>query len=251
MLTFQGAEEFLVIVRQDGAPIVDLGTPCDGCRIGGNPLWSPDGSRLAVQYLDRDGASAGVAFVDPDGGGWTVQPMSQPDAIVSGWLDDSHLVALAWGPDGIAEGDRPSWVSISADAADDIQPLDLGGDPAADAWARHESATTRGLLFSPDRSLIAFVSRGDGGGPLAPQEVSIVDLASGDHRVVWSGDPTAGAWAVWSPDSSAVAITTFTHSADTQGVWIVNADGSDLRRIRAEPFGVMSWQAARPTGTER
>jgi hypothetical protein len=251
MLTFQGADEFIVLVHQDGAPIVDLGSPCDGCRIGGDPLWSPDGSRLAVEYLDRDGASAGVAFVDSGGGGWTVQPMSQPVPIVTGWLDDGHLVALAWGSDGIAEGDRPAWVSISADAADEIQPLDLRDDPAADAWARQESATTRGLLFSPDRSLIAFVSRGDGGGPLAPQEVSIVDLASGDDRVVWSGDPTAGAWAVWSPDSSAVAITTFTHAADTQGVWIVNADGSELRRIRDEPFEAMSWQAAGAAATER
>jgi len=244
MLTFQGAEEFLVIVRQDAAPpIVDLGSPCEGCRIVSDPLWSPNGSQLAVHYQDRDGTSAGVAFIDPDGGGWMLRPASLVDPMISGWLDDAHLVALVRGSGTNAEGDAIHWVSIPADASDDVGPLDLEGDPAAEVWARHESATTRGLLFAPDRSLIAIVSRG-AGGALAPYEVTIAHLASGDERVVWSGEPSEGAWPVWSPDSSAVAITTFTYSATSQGVWVVNADGSDPRRVRDEPFQLISWQAA-------
>lgn len=222
------------IIPRDGGPIVDLSGPCQSCWIGNRALWSPDGSRLAVQYIvntDLPEAQApdqwgGVAFADADGGGWRLQPMpSLSIGFVSDWLDDRHLLA------GGSRGDVFGWFSISVDDPDDVRPVDDPGNP------------------SPDGSKLALVSwtqTDEAFDPIAVDyEVTVVDVASGERRVIWS-DKSELVNALWAPDSATLAITTHSESIFNRGVWIVNPDGSEPRHVRDQPLELMDWQPLWP-----
>jgi Tol biopolymer transport system component len=72
----------------------------------------------------------------------------------------------------------------------------------------------------------------------------VTDLASGKRHQVWSG--VTNGWLRWSPDSRQLAISTITDAQKDSGVWIVNADGSDLRKVSDVGLYPIDWQPVWP-----
>jgi Tol biopolymer transport system component len=84
--------------------------------------------------------------------------------------------------------------------------------------------------WSPDGRRIAFVS--DRNGPL---EVYLMNASGGDQRLVTQGDDPA-----WSPDGRRISF------AGNDGLYLVNADGSGVRRLTRNPvygmpYGTPAW----------
>ncbi|MBO9369336.1 MAG: PD40 domain-containing protein [Chloroflexi bacterium] len=105
----------------------------------------------------------------------------------------------------VNEGNRLPAIYVSNPAGDILQKVDLGAWPS----------------LSPDGTHLAYS---------APDGIRIRDLSSGDETLLG----TDGYRLIWSPDNSRLIFTT------TFALYLVNADGSGLRRIETMPSLVIS-----------
>lgn len=172
--------------------------------------WSPDGRRIAY---DSDGT---IALVNADGSAHTVLDTGtaghdrQPS-----WSPDGRWIAFATRHDGE--------VSVYAIRIDGSQRRLLAQHGAAPAW-------------SPDGKRIAF--RADHG----------VEFVSPDGKLLAAGPPfRAGVPVgidgrpVWSPDGKKLAV-----SNRRDGTYVMNADGSHLRRVTRRGGALAVGQSPRP-----
>jgi dipeptidyl aminopeptidase/acylaminoacyl peptidase len=183
---------------------------------GTSPSWSPDGTTIAfVRGND-------VYAIDPEGGGETkLTTTARPTMGPLSWSSDSTRIAVARGGDiNAVRADGSGETHLTTSAETEGQP----------AW-------------SPDGAKIAFASGG----------IRVVDAEEPDNVVahaLWSlwkqllaaVDETGTARLTsgpdgspaWSPDSSRIAFVRGDHCCGGVGeLWVVNADGSDLRRLTA------------------
>ena len=234
------ASTSLRLLPRDGSPALELGKPCPECYPVDTPVWSPDGSLVATVFFrqpagfNTTATGTGVAVTAPDRVGWTIlreEPPREPGYLSPiGWLDARRMLAQR-SPTG---GNSAELVILSID----------GGVAPTSAGLVLPSNDT--LVLSPDGRAVI-----DVGGtyaadstPLA-QEVKVIDLASGASHTVWTSGVGINVDPVWSPDSREVEVTAVADAGgDTTkvGVWIVNADGTALRRVRADPMYVV-WQS--------
>jgi TolB protein len=235
-----------------------------------SPTWSPDGTRLAVVAQATTAGYGRLYVLDLSSGARTLLSAAGKTAEAPSWsydgatiyYDDARLGKLysirpdgtarspvleneygyypAAGPDGTlayTNDDGVSEVYVTA-----IPPVgDLPGIPAApvDSW---------GPAWWPDGASIAYmfdrapIVGGNGG---EDSRVEIFRISKGTdaplrltHDNVWDGDPSI------SPDGSLVAFDT--------GRWgwlevaIMNADGSNRRRLTFELHGDAETPAWRP-----
>lgn len=163
------------------------------------PAWSPDGQKL-VFASDRDG-DRDIYVVNVDGSDLT------------NLTDDADRDGdPAWSPDGTQLAfTEPEGVSIMRLDGSGTRPLTtIGG--ASPVW-------------SPDGRQIAFKEAGeiavrDADG----SDLRIVSLQRGNTTLTFAGPPA------WSPDGSRIAFA----SLSSRTVWVVNADGSGLRKVAAD-----------------
>jgi hypothetical protein len=205
------------------------------------PSWSPDGTRLVFERTalrESRLRSLGVYLVDASG--------SRSRRLAAGttpaWSPDGTLIAFVRGggvfaikPDGTGQRRLTttvrktvgplSWSPDSTRIA-----LSRGGDiysVRADGTGETRLTTTRRLeaqpAWSPDGARIAYV---DG------SKIAVVNAdGTGATRVRSDGvSPT------WSPDSKSIAF-------DNGDLWVVNADGTGLRRLGEadEAFDSPQW----------
>ena len=78
--------------------------------------------------------------------------------------------------------------------------------------------------WSPDGSRIAFVSDRDGN-----REIYVM-YANGSRPTRLTNAPASDSRPAWSPDGSQIAFTSF-RDASTAAVFVMNADGSGVRRL--------------------
>jgi Tol biopolymer transport system component len=190
------------------------------------PAWSPDGKKIAWLSRGPNGTGADIFVMNADG--------SDPQNLTPkpGTRDEP-----SWSPDGRA---------ILFTAVPPGQPPSPSGWPYNDVYVMNaDGSRTRNLThtpeageggasWSPDGQHIAVTRAGP------PGERTIVVMnadGSGKHAVtptsIYPGD--RGITAAWSPDGGRIAFW------DHDAIYLVNADGSGLRRLAQNAFTFDSW----------
>ena len=214
----------IYVADEDGANARAL----DG---GTDPAWSPDGTRIA--YVSDKHPSGQIYVMNADGSG--ARRLSSNDA----WDETSP----AWSPDG----SKIAFVSDRDGAGYRIYIMNADGSGV--------KRLTRGTgwegypAWSPDGSKIAFVSDQDG-----PMQIYTIGTdGSGLRRL--TGFPTPAISPAWSPDGKKLAFT-MKQEDRNWSVYVMNADGTDVRRL--VPGFEPAWSAdgarlffrARPDGAD-
>jgi Tol biopolymer transport system component len=175
--------------------------------------WAPDGRRLAYSTNNGD-----IAVINADGSGHRILDTGDDGGFnhTPSWSPDGRWIAYASVQNG-----RLS--SVYTSRADGSGRRLLARHAAAPAWS---PAGTRIAFRGPER--IEFIS--PDGRLLPPRSVGI------------NGTPA------WSPDGTKIAV-----SNARSGTWIMNADGTGLRRVTryAGDTGPMAWEPPRLTWRPR
>jgi Tol biopolymer transport system component len=171
----------------------------------GGPFWSPDGDRLIIRMEEEGPPPAGYIFgVAADGS--NLVNLSQ----ASGSRGDAMP---AWSPDGT----EIAYSAIkSGDAFNQLYVMN------ADGTAPRKLIETEFEVQYPSWSTtgwVAFAGVVDGGFDIYSVR------ADGSKLTQLTTDPSPDNWPTWSPDGSRIAF--FTSRDGKEGIWVMNADGSD------------------------
>jgi dipeptidyl aminopeptidase/acylaminoacyl peptidase len=215
----------------DGSSLVTV-AGAQGPEFDGS--WSPDGRSIVYRDSTR-GVNNDDEIVIAAADGSTKRNLTNNPADDWGpdWSHDGSTIAFNSTRDGPTMGGY----LVNPDASD-LRRIE------ADVWIEYPA-------FSPDDSRIAFMSV-DG----SSYSIKVIELATGDITQLTHG-PGEDGWPAWSPDGTTIA---FTSQRDDCGfaaldqecwrtgdigphhdIWLVNADGSNLRRVTAEFGQFVTW----------
>jgi hypothetical protein len=224
-----------------------------------NPVWSPDGSRIAfarisgesdeltardydIWVANVDGTDAHPLVTGPT---WQWFPRWSPDGAWLGYTEEA--VGGPWissgpvGPD-VGQGPQgPVFPGVNATGMPEAElwrvPVDGSGAPERITNAPGDD---RSGSWSPDGSRIVFDSTRDGN-----TEIYAVDADGSNSARLTEGQ--AEDWSPsWSPDGSRIAFTS--DRTGVSQVWVMAADGSDARQLTDDPVAAQ-WPAWSPDGT--
>jgi hypothetical protein len=186
-----------------------------------NPVWSPDGRRIAFT-ADPDGnGRKQIYVVNVDGG--NPQPLTTDTN-----ADDDDP---SWSPDG----KQIVFTSNRNDANNrDVYLMEADGTNLQPLLVTPSSEDDP--EWSPDGATLAFVRRGAG--------IFMLDMRSRAVRPLIA-EPTADDPA-WSPDGKRLAFTSITDGAED--IYVTNTDGSNRQRLTTAP-GYDTDPAWSPDGT--
>ena len=181
-------------------------------------MWSPDGSRWLITRATPEGplGRTAVSIVDLVTGNVTPIELGIDWLGAIDWIDDRRILLREWSDNA---GSR-RYLDVPLAAPESYAVVPLSDD--APGW--------NFVALSPDHTRAAVVAGETG--PLSI--VHITSDASPTPVVVDSGVADVGNVVFWSPDGSEVLFHTDETVAGQSVVyrmWIVNADGSDLREI--------------------
>jgi Tol biopolymer transport system component len=238
------------------------------------PRWSPDGRSIA--YQAGDGVRFDVFVVDSAGG--EPRQLTRDQTLIDGfaWLPDSRGIVFSssrastvpylptfslWevNLDGealrrITSGESSfvqpdvnragALVAARVDMRFDLWKLPAEGEPQENVRSAVQVTRQTGHVQTPtagpgDRE-VAFLS--DSGGHT---NLWVLETASGELRqLTYERDPEVAVGApVWSPDGSSIAFVSSRGNPGLWfGLWLVNPDGSQLRRLVQRGLGA-AWSS--------
>ncbi len=167
------------------------------------PAWSPDGQRIAYQKLDEE-----IHVINADGSGDVTLTSNAASDNAPAWSPDGSKIAFASERDGNFE-----IYTMNPDGSNQTRLTTNPGFDYAPNW-------------SPDGSKIAF-SR--------DSQIWVMN-ANGSGQTVLPSSEKGGGDPAWSPDSSRIAF------EGASGIYAMNADGSDLTLIYSGCGYQPDWQ---------
>jgi Tol biopolymer transport system component len=193
-----------------------------------DPIWSPDWRKIVFvsnpcAEVSRACARTRQIYVmNADGNALRrVARGGKARTVASGEKECPCAPFPTWSPDGrrIAFGsERKGMVDIY------VMNADGNGQRRLTRGRQLESS----LAWSPDGRMIAFVEAPFSRGAPRRQEIFVVNAEGGDRRML-----ARGSGPVWSPDGKKIA---FRSGREGSGeIYVVNADGSGLRRLTRNP----------------
>jgi TolB protein len=247
---------------------------CGGCggQWGALLGWSPDGTRVA---FSRDAGPTGqeALWVVAAAGG---RPHRLTDCrpawcadVDPVWSPDGQLIVFEritherrWGhrlytirPDGggltkIANGADPQWspdgTRIAFDGHGGIEVANADGSDARLVYAQTKYESPGDPSWSPDgKKLVFFNTPGSRPRPTTRAtgyraEVWTINADGTDQQRLYQSPCCVINWAapIWSPDGRMIAFS----ATSAGGTFVINADGSGLRRISPDTPYSLSWQ---------
>ena len=167
------------------------------------PSWSPDGFRIAFTS-DSDGDPE-IFVMNADG--------TDPRQLTFNRRDDGYP---SWSPDG-------SRIAFQSERDGDWEIFVMNADSTNQRQVTHDDRHDRYPSWSPDGSRIAFTRELETGAEVFLMEPD----GAGQQRLTFNPDNPAYLPS-WSPDGSRIV---FTGSAETGDLFVIDADGANLRRI--------------------
>jgi TolB protein len=182
----------------------------------GEAEWSPDGKWIAFRGNDwGDGADVIAVSVDERRG-----------KIVSSQDENSVNAWPSWSPDS----EELALVEVTLEGGDVFIASRCCSGGFQKRRVTHDKSAEEGYLdWSPDGSCILY-ARPDG--EVAGDELYAVSPDGGDPRRVLQLEGDQGAPA-WSPDGGQIAFDS--NHAGSWDVYVMNADGTGMRPLRAKP----------------
>jgi Tol biopolymer transport system component len=225
----------------------------------GDPVWSPDGGRLA--FVRIRGGRADIYVVNADGSGLRRLAHAIAFRPMSGAPSSGFGANPAWSPDG-----RKIAFRSNRDGTDDIFVVNADGSGLRNLTRRRADDRKRigwfspeGPLWSPDGRKIAFQGRRDRPSERAAcrprcwrDEIYVIDADGSGLRQLtrnWYSDGGAA----WSPDGRKILFVRSGWFSVTAGgdVYVMNADGSGQRNLTrrvTRPFAADIAPAWSPDG---
>jgi len=213
----------------------------------GQPAWSPDGRRVA--FKTSQFGSNQLAVINADGTGERL--LTRTFRFSEGqpaWSPDGTMLLYRRTPENPLVQNADIWVlDIEASAADPANPM------------THQVLTRAGderyPSYSSDGTQIVFRGDLDATEPSGDEEIYVID-ADGTNVRRLTDNADFDSAPVWSPDGTRIAFEraaagTFTPGTEAQekDIYVMNADGSDVRRLTYSP-GLDEGPAWSPDGTK-
>jgi Tol biopolymer transport system component len=244
-VTMHGNTDIYVLDLETQQPLRLTSDPADDT----SPTWSPDGSFIAFhtgRYGDFTG-HAEIAMI-PAGGGDVIR-LTHDDCwqdTQATWIDDPGIVASlpVWTPPPLPDLGRPSVANPddilfggSIEGVWDLYALDASSGETKNLTA--DVAEQLAPAWSPDHEKIAFSA--SEGNPVN-FDIHVMDADGTDIQRLTDG-PGGESRPAWSPDGTQIA-----YEAD-DGVWVMNADGSEPHHVAGTNCGGGCYPSWSPDGS--
>lgn len=188
----------------DGARFAAL---TQGPRDNTNASWSPDGQRIA--FISSRNGTPQVMVMNADGS--AQRAVSAPGEMAN---------LPTWSPDG-----RQLAYPVMSGARHDLVVVEIDTGQRRSLLAA--STETNKIAWSPDgQQLLYVVATGVRG----EADLHVLDIASGEHRLLVAGKGAVISLPVWSPDGQQIA---YSRAAGRDGInlFVVGRDGVGPRQL--------------------